>query len=397
MFCCSKYYWDMYRRSLPEDKDDKTPKTKSTRRNSTIIAAIIIIALVLIFALNSPANARHRGGFKHHGLQHRAFKHHGLQHRGFKHHGFTHLNKSRHHGSGYHGLGNYGYSNYTYKPHAPIGHTTARNHHIRRYPNYNYYQKHHHHNKHHKSAHHGFSNYGYGPYLNPYYYTYGSSGVYHNPGYYNSPNYQYYGNINVGTYHKPYYRKYYKQDYKYNNYHQHDYTKRPPSTQPAHHEATAAHGHLGNGSLLNTGLHYFKNRDYPRASKTLEQAVLAEPHAGVPKLAFGDALFASGNYDYAAYALQRGIARINNLPFILAHRQNLFSNPHELERLKYKLHHYAQQNPSNENANFLLGYYNCVTGRYADADRYLNKALKINKDNHAAAQLRNLVRNHMNE
>jgi len=109
----------------------------------------------------------------------------------------------------------------------------------------------------------------------------------------------------------------------------------------------------------------------------LLQAVLADPEAGMPKLAFGDALFATGDYCYAVYAIHRGIARVPDLEQALADRQNLFSGADDLQRLIYKLHDFVKQNPSNSNAHFLWGYYLYVSGQFKDAVSALNTARQL--------------------
>ena len=55
------------------------------------------------------------------------------------------------------------------------------------------------------------------------------------------------------------------------------------------------------------GDRYFKAGDYPTAIESYRCAVLEQPTNGHNKLAMGHALFARGNYSYAAYALRRGI------------------------------------------------------------------------------------------
>ena len=90
----------------------------------------------------------------------------------------------------------------------------------------------------------------------------------------------------------------------------HGYAAPDGAYRPGEDESTGNDGHDANGSLLDAGLRYLKSRQYARAATTLLQTVVADPDAGTPKLAFGDALFATGDYHYAALAVRRGIDRV---------------------------------------------------------------------------------------
>ena len=120
--------------------------------------------------------------------------------------------------------------------------------------------------------------------------------------------------------------------------------------------------------------------------------IVADPEAGLPKLALGDAVAGQGDYDYAAYAIRRGLDRVNDLARALESRRNLFSNQAELERLIYSLRNHVRQNPASGDARFLLGYYHHVAGQHDHATRSFDQALTIDPGDRHAALLRDLTR-----
>ena len=163
-----------------------------------------------------------------------------------------------------------------------------------------------------------------------------------------------------------------------------DYIEPDATNQPQLNEPTP----------LKTGLGYLKHREYQRAAKTLLQAVLAEPNAGIPKLALGDALFAGGDYDYAADAIRRGIDRIGDVEEALTDRKDYFKGPAELNRLMYKLRRSLKEDSQNSDSHFLLGYYEYVAGHAKAANQSFQRALEIDSDDLHAARLGDLASEH---
>ena len=109
------------------------------------------------------------------------------------------------------------------------------------------------------------------------------------------------------------------------------------------------------GSYLEQGRQHLTEHDYNRAVDTLLQAVLQQPEAGLPKLLFGHALAAAGDYGYATYAIRRGLARIRGpVPFTGA---GLYGDAAEFDRVLYKVKHDAERKPADTDARFLLGYF----------------------------------------
>lgn len=154
--------------------------------------------------------------------------------------------------------------------------------------------------------------------------------------------------------------------------------------------ATSTHDRDSASSLSN-GQRYFTERQYDRAAEAFLQAVLADREAGTPKLAYGHALFATGDYDRAAQAIRRGMDRVANWGEQAMNRRDFYSDPAEFDRQLSKLQRYAELNPSNGDAQFLLGYNLYFTGQYGPAADYLGLALQADPNNGRAAYLHGLA------
>ncbi|MEE8170246.1 MAG: tetratricopeptide repeat protein [Phycisphaerae bacterium] len=145
------------------------------------------------------------------------------------------------------------------------------------------------------------------------------------------------------------------------------------------------------GSELSEGARLMKSRDYETAADVFFQAVLAEPSAGLPKLLFGHALCALGDYDYAAYVIRRAVDRLDDPVPADWSVDVLYADANEFERQIYKLHHHTQRHEADADAHFLLGYFRFFAGRPAEAARSLDHAIRLNaSDRHASALRRRL-------
>ena len=138
---------------------------------------------------------------------------------------------------------------------------------------------------------------------------------------------------------------------------------------------------------LEIGRELIRNREYDRAADALLQVVRADTEAGLPKLLFGHALAAAGDYGYAAYAIRRALIRID-LDTVMPGMKDLYHDAQEFDRLLYALHHHARKNPSDPDAHMLLGYFRYFGGRHNEAIESLNQALRYDPGNHQAQLLR---------
>ncbi|MFQ5422943.1 MAG: tetratricopeptide repeat protein [Phycisphaerae bacterium] len=166
------------------------------------------------------------------------------------------------------------------------------------------------------------------------------------------------------------------------------------TTRPRRDRAAGIERDGRKGSAMEAGLTLLKQGAYQRATDVLLQAVLADPEAGLPKLAFADALFATDDYDYAAYAVRRGIDRVSDIAVVLADRRSLFRDDKELDRLAYRLRHFVQRHRTSADAHFLLGYYHLVMDQPEEARKSFDAALDLDSHDRHALVLRDLAKAH---
>jgi len=142
---------------------------------------------------------------------------------------------------------------------------------------------------------------------------------------------------------------------------------------------------------VTVGLRLLKQRQYRRAADTLLGAVLANPEAGRPKLAFADALFGAGDFDYAAYAVRRGLDRVPDIRAAVAEQRDHFADVAELDRLIYKLHDHGRRNPKDGDGHLLAGFYLMTVGRQREAIESFDRAIKADPADRHASSLRRIT------
>ena len=316
------------------------PRRPAITTRSPIVVALIGCSVGLILALSSPAFAQprgHRGGFGHRsgsGRHGGSGRHVGFgRHRGFGHHGLR-RHHARHHRSSHH-LGLRHRSGHL-RPHLGHhgGHHGSSLHLGRR-----------HHGGHHvpRLGHHGGSSHRLG--LG----HHGEIGVASGPVIQDSL--LGYGRQNPR-----------------NNY----------APRQADHSLAA-------------GKRFFKEGKYALAVDAFLQAVLAAPQDGVPKLYFGLAHFAVGDFGYAVYAIRRGMDRVPNWGEDKMDLRYLYGHLADFDQHLAVLTAHAQRSPADGDAHFLLGYVLYFTGQYPPAIEQLDLALQIDGKNRHAAKLRQLA------
>lgn len=143
-------------------------------------------------------------------------------------------------------------------------------------------------------------------------------------------------------------------------------------------------------SSLERGRAFIKNKEYDRAADLLLQVVRSDAEAGLPKLLFGHALAAIGDYDYAAHAIRRALVRLD-INAVMFGVNDLYHNAEEFDRLFYALHHHTHKHPSDPDAHLLLGYFRYFSGQYDEAIESLSQTLRYSPDDRHAHMLHELA------
>ncbi len=144
--------------------------------------------------------------------------------------------------------------------------------------------------------------------------------------------------------------------------------------------------------LLHLGAVLLKRGDYEAAADVLFEAGLVEAEAVLPRMLFVHALFANGEYDYAAYVLQTALAPSEDAGVYKLGILDLYADEAEFHRLLVRLGEYAKRHSFEYDPHLLLGYFRYFAGKFQAAIRSLNEALRIRYEDSAAKVLRDWAR-----
>jgi tetratricopeptide (TPR) repeat protein len=180
-------------------------------------------------------------------------------------------------------------------------------------------------------------------------------------------------------YYYPYWASYYPYDYypySYYPYQPYDYYPYEPYTYS---------GGYGSGSYaagsqdpLATGSQYFAQGDYQLARDTFLKAIVAQPDNAKARFAYGQALFALGQYQSAAEAIRQGLALDLTWPQALMDLRSAYGDPSEFVRELGQLEGYLAAHPEDTNARFLLAYNLYFSGQKDQAREEFSRLAQAN-------------------
>lgn len=222
----------------------------------------------------------------------------------------------------------------------------------------------------------GFPFIGYSPYGYGYGYNYGYP--YYGRSYRRI--FPYYGYGGIGYY------GYGFSPYSYGNY---GYATAPAvAAQPAAQPATTASGPFAQQAELE-----FKDRNYKAAIKSWRHALVDDPQNGVLVLMLAQALFADGQFDEAAGAVQQGLSLLpdDQLGVVVSNYKELYSSVQDYTNQLRALEKAAKAEPDEPAKLFLLGYHYGYLGYPTHAIKKLDQLLKIAPEDQMAHRLRDLM------
>ncbi len=120
------------------------------------------------------------------------------------------------------------------------------------------------------------------------------------------------------------------------------------------------------GHYLTLGDRAFRDGRYSDAVHFYAKAIEYSPNDGVLHLILSDALFATGDYHYAAYALRRAFELDPRLVDSTVDKHTFYSNPGEFDTQLMLLERYVQDHFVDDDARLLLAA-NYLFGGRADA------------------------------
>ena len=260
-----------------------------------------------------------------------------------------------------------------------VGHHHGNNSALNHYPRWNW-----NHGGHHRSVFFfspffggfGFPFIGYSPYGYGYGYNYGYP--YYGRSYRRI--FPYYGYGGLGYY------GYGFSPYSYGNY---GYATGPAvAAQPAAQPATTASGQFAQQGELE-----FKDRNYKAAIKSWRHALVDDPQNGVLVLMLAQALFADGQFDEAAGAVQQGLSLLpdDQLGVVVSNYKELYRSVQDYTNQLRALEKAAKAEPDEPAKLFLLGYHYGYLGYPTHALKKLDELLKIAPEDQMAHRLRDLM------
>ena len=162
---------------------------------------------------------------------------------------------------------------------------------------------------------------------------------------------------------------------------------KPPAAAPPKRPATAS-------DFARKGDDAFKSGDYAAASKAWEHALVDDPKNGILALKVAQAMFAAGQFDEAAGAVQRGLAQLPATQWgsVVRDRAQLYgAKTGEYATQLQALEHAAENQPANPAEQFLLAYHYAFSRRSADATKLLDGVLKVAPEDRVARSLRDML------
>jgi hypothetical protein len=150
------------------------------------------------------------------------------------------------------------------------------------------------------------------------------------------------------------------------------------TTYPQPYPRTQPYAGASNQDLLAVGSQYFAQGDYLQARDTFRRAVVAQPKNPNARFAYGQALFALGQYQSAAEAIRQGLALDQTWPGVEMDLRNAYGDPSEFARQLGQLETYLAGHPDDATARFLLAYNLYFTGQKDRAREEFTKLAEAN-------------------
>lgn len=133
----------------------------------------------------------------------------------------------------------------------------------------------------------------------------------------------------------------------------------------------------------------FRQGNYQSAIRSWQHAIVDDPTNGAITLLMAQALFATGEYDMAAGAVQRGLQMVPPEKWngVVANYEQLYGNIGDYTTQLRALEKARDGKPDNPAMRFLLGYHYGFLGYPKQAVRELNKAVELAPKDEVAAKL----------
>ncbi|MBK8976174.1 MAG: tetratricopeptide repeat protein [Planctomycetes bacterium] len=135
---------------------------------------------------------------------------------------------------------------------------------------------------------------------------------------------------------------------------------------------------------LDLGDFYFRRGRYDEAAESYMRALAYVPDDGSVHFVVADALFAQGDYHYAAYMIGKGLELDSGLSRADADKRTFYENPTDFDRQLATLRAYLAEKPYDAAAHLVLAYNLKFSGEPVEAVKAFARVLEIDPGNRAA-------------
>ncbi len=135
---------------------------------------------------------------------------------------------------------------------------------------------------------------------------------------------------------------------------------------------------------LSLGDYYFKQGRFADASESYLRALAYAPDDGSIHFVIADALFAQGDYHYAAHMVSRGVILDSELVFADADKRTFYGEPGQFDKQMETLNAYVAEKPYDAAAHLLRGYNLHFSGEKPTAKVAFQRVIEIDPGNDIA-------------
>ena len=145
---------------------------------------------------------------------------------------------------------------------------------------------------------------------------------------------------------------------------------------PASRAAAASRADLA-AHHVSLGDFYFKEERFDEAAESYLRALAYAPEDATIHFVVADALFATGDYHYAAFMIGKGLRLDPELATAIADKRTFYTNPEVFESQLATLVTYTEEKPYDAAAHLVLGYNYRFSGRPEEARKAWQRTLEI--------------------
>ncbi|MEW6744146.1 MAG: hypothetical protein AB1486_15445 [Planctomycetota bacterium] len=135
---------------------------------------------------------------------------------------------------------------------------------------------------------------------------------------------------------------------------------------------------------LQHGRELFLAGDYMGAAEAFRQAILLDVKDPMPKFAYAQALFALGNYPFAALAIRLGLTLLPDWPLLGGDVRDFYAKEEDFTEHMQALSYYLQERPDEPHGLLVWGYMSYFSGQIDAANMAFTKILQRYPDDPAA-------------